>query len=136
MMHWFLRKFFTNLRSSLRTFLFFMSCKSLLCATLLNAFFLFRFSSETTFLLMSLHTMCIFFIISCKVIFVDLCLWILIWIFNIELHIYTTFHRCSNMMNFSILLNVLNSTIDLYIFALKWFFLSDFCIIIVTALLN
>ena len=98
---------------------FFMSCKSLLCTTLLNALFSFKLSSEITFLLISLHTMCIFSVISCKVVFVDLCLQTLIWMFNIKLHTSTTFYKRSNIMNFSILLSVLNSTIDLYIFVLK-----------------
>ncbi len=100
-------------------FFFFMSCKSLLCATLLNAFFSFKLSSETTLLFISLYTMCIFSVISCRVVFVDLCLQVLIWMFNIKLHVSTTFCKHSNMMNFSILLSMLNSTIDLYIFALK-----------------
>ncbi len=119
-MCWFFRKFFTNFRSSLETFLFFMSCKSLLCIILLNAFFSFRLSNETILLLMSFHTVCIFFIISCKIIFIDLCLQTFIWIFNIELQAFTTFYKCLNTMNFSTLLNVLSNTIDLYIFAIKW----------------
>ncbi len=40
------------------------------------------------------------------------------------------------MINFSILLSVLSNTIDLYIFALKLFFLFNFYIIIVIMLLN
>ncbi len=119
MMCWSFRKFFTNLKSSLETFLFFMSCKSLLCITLLNAFFSFKLSNETTLLFMSLHTVCIFFIINCKVVFIDLCLQALIWMFNIESQAFITFYRCSNTMNFNILLNVLNNTIDLYIFNLS-----------------
>jgi len=106
MMCWSFRKFFTNLKSSLKTFLFFMLCKSLLCITLLNAFFSFRLSNETILLLMSLHTICIFFIISCKVIFINLCLQVLIWIFNIKLQTFITFYKHLNMMNFRILLSV------------------------------
>ena len=106
MMCWSFRKFFTNLKSSLKTFLFFMLCKSLLCITLLNAFFSFRLSNETILLLMSLHTICIFFIISCKVIFINLCLQVLIWIFNIKLQTFITFCKHLNMMNFRILLSV------------------------------
>ncbi len=105
-MCWSFRKFFTNLKSSLKTFLFFMLCKSLLCITLLNAFFSFRLSNETILLLMSLHTICIFFIISCKVIFINLCLQVLIWIFNIKLQTFITFCKHLNMMNFRILLSV------------------------------
>ncbi len=135
-MHWSFRKFFTNLRSNLETFLFFILCKSLLCVTLSNAFFSFRLSNKTTLLLILLYTICIFFIISCKVVFIDLCLQAFIWMFNIELQASMTFCRCLNMMNFSILLSVLSNAIDLYIFALKYSFLFDFYIIIVTAILN
>jgi len=68
---------------------------------------------------MSLYTVCIFSVINCKVVFVDLCLQTFIWMFNIKLQAFMIFYKCLNTMNFNILLNVLNNTIDLYIFALK-----------------
>ncbi len=68
---------------------------------------------------MLLYIVCIFSVISCKVVSIDLCLQVLIWMFNIELQTFMTFYKCSNTMNFSILLSVLNNAIDLYVFALK-----------------
>ena len=63
---------------------------------------------------------CIFFsVMSCKVVFIDLYLWAFIWMSDIELQAFIMFCKCSNMMNFNILLNVLNNAIDLYIFALE-----------------
>jgi len=71
-MRQFLRKSSTNLRNNLKIFPFFMLYKSLLCVTLLNALFLFKFSSETTLFLVLLYIIYIFSIINCKIVFVNL----------------------------------------------------------------
>jgi len=68
----FLKKSFTNSKNNLRILLFFMLYKSRLCVILLNALFLSKLSSETILLLVLLYIVYIFFVISCKIVFVNL----------------------------------------------------------------
>ncbi len=70
-MHLFFKKSFTNSRSDSSTFLFLILYRNLLCVILSNIFLLFKLNNNITLLFVLFYIIYIFFIISCKAIFVN-----------------------------------------------------------------
>ena len=110
----FFRKFFIHFNNLFKTFLFFMLWRRRKCDTLSKISLTFKLRNDIIFFFYSFYIMWIFFVMNCRIVFIERCLRALIWMFENVFNVSTTYRMRSNTINFNILFNVFNNAIDLY----------------------
>ena len=110
----FLKKFFIHFNNLSEIFSFSCYKKKWECDTLSKASLTFKLKNDVILFFCSFHIVWIFFIMNCKIVFIERCLRALIWMFKNVFNISTTYWIRSNTINFNILFNVFNNAIDLY----------------------
>ena len=110
----FFKKFFIHFNNLLDIFFFLMLWRSRRCDMLSKISFTFKFKNDVIFFFCSFHIVWIFFMMSCKIVFIDYCLRVFNWIFENVLNVSTIYWKRFDIIDFSILFNVFNNAIDLY----------------------
>ena len=110
----FFKKSFTQFNNRASTFLFRILWSSRACETLSNVFDTFKFNRDVTFFFEFFQIVWTFFVINCNAVSTNRCFLTLIYVFDKIACVSTTYRIRSNIIDFNVLLNVFNSTIDLY----------------------
>ena len=110
----FFRKSFIHFNYLFDIFLFFILWKSRRCDTLSKISLTFKLKNNIIFFFYSFHIVWIFFMMNCKIMFIDCCLRAFIWMFENVFNASTTYRKRFDTIDFNILFNVFNNAIDLY----------------------
>ena len=110
----FFRKFFIHFNNLFDIFFFFILWRSWECDMLLKISLTFKFKNDIIFFFCSFYIVWIFFVISCKIVFIDRCLRIFIWMFKNVFNVLMMYRKRSDIIDFSILFNMFNNIINLY----------------------
>ena len=113
MMFLFFRKSFIHFNNLFDIF-FFMLWRSRRCDTLSKISFTFKFKNDVIFFFCSFYIVWIFFVMNCKIMFIDCCLRAFIWVFKNVFNALMTYQKYFDTIDFNILFNVFNNATDLY----------------------
>ena len=87
------KKFFTYFIINVNVFYIFMSCKNLRYVIKLKTFSSFKINIVIISFLWLFHIVWIFFVINCKIVFIDRCLRVFIWMFDNFSHVSRTLRK-------------------------------------------
>ena len=110
----FFKKFFIHFNNLFDTFFFFILWRNWKCNTLLKASLTFKLKNDIIFFFYLFHIMWIFFVMNCKIVFINRCLRAFIWIFENMFNILIAYWKQFNTIDFNILFNMFNNAINLY----------------------
>ena len=110
----FFRKSFIYFNNLFEIFFFFMLWRKWKCDTLSKTSLTFKLRNDIIFFFCSFYIVWIFFVMNCKIVFINRCLRAFIWMFESVFSASTTYRMYLNTIDFNILFNVFNNAIDLY----------------------
>ena len=110
----FFKKFSIHFNNLLNIFLFFMLWRNRKCDTLSKISLTFKLKNDVILFFYSFYIVWIFFIMNCKIVFINYYLRAFIWMFENMFNVSTAYRKHFNTINFNVLFNVFNNAIDLY----------------------
>ena len=110
------KKSFTYFVINVNVFFIFMLCRNLRCVIKLKTFSSFKINIIVINFLWSFYIVWIFFVINCRVVFIDWCLRVFIWMFDNFSHVSKTLRKRFDIIDSNILFKLSNNAINLYVF--------------------
>ena len=110
----FFKKFLIHFSNLLDIFFFFILWRNRMCDTLLKASLTFKLKKDVILFFCLLYIVWIFFVMNCKIVFIERCLHAFIWVFENVFNVSTMYRMRLNTIDFKILFNIFNNAIDLY----------------------